>query len=153
MRGSVGYFYQEIGDKLLIGAQQTLSKYGIDEKNVDIFYAPGAFEIPLLAKKLAKSGKYHGIVTLGAVIVICIKFKIHYFLPVIYSTTSKPKPFKAFSFLGLPKIRIFPTPKSDNAKSLHVNDALAYISKERSGVFLLIRPHEASSDVKTVFNS
>jgi 6,7-dimethyl-8-ribityllumazine synthase len=77
----VGYFYQEIGDKLLIGAQQTLSKYGIDEKNVDIFYAPGAFEIPLLAKKLA--------------------------------TTSKPKPFKAFSFLGLPKIRIFPTPKSD----------------------------------------
>jgi 6,7-dimethyl-8-ribityllumazine synthase len=37
-----GYFYQEIGDKLLIGAQQTLSKYGIDEKNVDIFYAPGA---------------------------------------------------------------------------------------------------------------
>jgi 6,7-dimethyl-8-ribityllumazine synthase len=33
-----------------------------------IFYAPGAFEIPLLAKKLAKSGKYHGIVTLGAVI-------------------------------------------------------------------------------------
>jgi 6,7-dimethyl-8-ribityllumazine synthase len=53
---------------LLIGAQQTLSKYGIDEKNVDIFYAPGAFEIPLLAKKLAKSGKYHGIVALGAVI-------------------------------------------------------------------------------------
>jgi 6,7-dimethyl-8-ribityllumazine synthase len=45
------YWYQEIGDKLLIGAQQTLSKYGIDEKNVDIFYAPGAFEIPLLAKK------------------------------------------------------------------------------------------------------
>jgi 6,7-dimethyl-8-ribityllumazine synthase len=42
---TVGYFYQEIGDKLLIGAQQTLSKYGIDEKNVDIFYAPGAFEI------------------------------------------------------------------------------------------------------------
>jgi 6,7-dimethyl-8-ribityllumazine synthase len=44
---AVGYFYQEIGDKLLIGAQQTLSKYGIDENNVDIFYAPGAFEIPL----------------------------------------------------------------------------------------------------------
>jgi hypothetical protein len=33
---TVGYFYQEIGDKLLIGAQQTLSKYGIDENNVDI---------------------------------------------------------------------------------------------------------------------
>jgi 3,4-dihydroxy 2-butanone 4-phosphate synthase/GTP cyclohydrolase II len=37
----------------------------------------------------------------------------------------------------------------ENTKSLHVNDALAYISKEQSGVFLLIRPHEASSDVKT----
>jgi hypothetical protein len=37
----------------------------------------------------------------------------------------------------------------ENAKSLHVNDALAYISKERSGVFLLIRPHETGSDVKT----
>jgi hypothetical protein len=55
----VGYFYQEIGDKLLIGAQQTLSKYGIDEKNVDIFYAPGAFEIPYIASgKHTKGGWY-----------------------------------------------------------------------------------------------
>ena len=64
----VGYFYQDIGDKLLLGTQQTLSKYGVDENNVDIFYVPGAFEIPLLAKKLAKSRQYDGIVTLGAVI-------------------------------------------------------------------------------------
>ncbi|SFV87107.1 6,7-dimethyl-8-ribityllumazine synthase [hydrothermal vent metagenome] len=65
---TVGYFYQEIGNKLLAAAQETLVKYGINKDNVDVFYAPGAFEIPLLAKKLAKSGKYDGIVTLGAVI-------------------------------------------------------------------------------------
>ncbi|SFV87910.1 6,7-dimethyl-8-ribityllumazine synthase [hydrothermal vent metagenome] len=65
---TVGYFYQEIGDKLLASAQETLAKYGINANNVDVFYVPGAFEIPLLAKKLAKSGKYDGIVTLGAVI-------------------------------------------------------------------------------------
>ncbi|KAA0445340.1 MAG: 6,7-dimethyl-8-ribityllumazine synthase [Candidatus Thioglobus sp.] len=64
----VGYFYQEIGDKLLLAAQETLAKYGSKASNVDVFYAPGAFEIPLLAKKLAKSKKYNGIVTLGAVI-------------------------------------------------------------------------------------
>ncbi len=69
----VGYFYQDIGDKLLASAQETLDKYGIDQSNVNVFYAPGAFEIPLLAKRLAgqqNNGKnlYDGIVTLGAVI-------------------------------------------------------------------------------------
>ncbi|MBC8493250.1 MAG: 6,7-dimethyl-8-ribityllumazine synthase [Candidatus Thioglobus sp.] len=69
----VGYFYQDIGDKLLASAQETLAKYGIDEGNVNVFYAPGAFEIPLLAKRIAAqqaNGKnlYDGIVTLGAVI-------------------------------------------------------------------------------------
>ncbi len=64
----VGYFYQEIGDKLLAAAKKTLAKYGIGNNNVNVFYVPGAFEIPLLAKKLAKSKQYHGIVTLGAVI-------------------------------------------------------------------------------------
>ncbi|NYT27978.1 6,7-dimethyl-8-ribityllumazine synthase [Candidatus Thiodubiliella endoseptemdiera] len=65
----VGYFYQEIGDKLLAAAQETLVKYGIKVENVDVFYVPGAFEIPLMAKKLAKKNKeIDGIVTLGAVI-------------------------------------------------------------------------------------
>ena len=45
----VGYFYQDIGDKLLAAAHETLAKYGINENNVNVFYAPGAFEIPLLA--------------------------------------------------------------------------------------------------------
>ena len=70
----VGYFYQDIGDKLLAAANETLAKYGIDQNNVNVFYVPGAFEIPLLAKRLAgqkqTNGKnlYDGIVTLGAVI-------------------------------------------------------------------------------------
>ncbi|QKQ24004.1 6,7-dimethyl-8-ribityllumazine synthase [Candidatus Ruthia endofausta] len=69
----VGYFYQNIGDKLLSAAQETLARYGINVNNINVFYAPGAFEIPLLAKKLASqqlSGKnlYDGIVALGAVI-------------------------------------------------------------------------------------
>ena len=69
----VGYFYQEIGDKLLSSAQETLAKYGINANNVNVFYAPGAFEIPLLAKRLAAQqahgqNVYDGIVTLGAVI-------------------------------------------------------------------------------------
>lgn len=70
----VGYFYQEIGDNLLGAAQETLSKYGINADNVNVFYVPGAFEIPLLAKRLAEQkddqgeSLYDGIVTLGAVI-------------------------------------------------------------------------------------
>jgi 6,7-dimethyl-8-ribityllumazine synthase len=69
----VGYFYQDIGDKLLSAAQETLAKYGINENNVNVFYVPGAFEIPLLAKRLAAQqvdgqNLYDGIVALGAVI-------------------------------------------------------------------------------------
>ena len=64
----IAYFYQDIGDKLLAGAQDTLKKYGINDSNVDVYYAPGAFEVPLMAKRLAKNDTYDGIVTLGAVI-------------------------------------------------------------------------------------
>lgn len=64
----LAYFYSEIGDKLLAAAQETLFKYGVSADNVRVFYLPGAFEIPLMAKKLAKSKQYDGIVTLGAVI-------------------------------------------------------------------------------------
>ncbi len=69
----VGYFYQDICDNLLLAAQKTLIKYGIKDNNVNVFYAPGAFEIPLLAKKLASQqinggNLYDGIVALGTVI-------------------------------------------------------------------------------------
>ena len=64
----VGYFYQEIGDKLLIAAQQTLAKYGANSQTIEIYYCSGAFEIPLIAQNLAKTNNYDGIITLGAVI-------------------------------------------------------------------------------------
>lgn len=69
----VAYYYKGIGDSLLEGSMNTLEKYGIDNNNVNIFYVPGAFEIPLMAKSLAKqvsngANIYDGIITLGAVI-------------------------------------------------------------------------------------
>ena len=64
----VAYFYKDIGDKLLASAEETLRKYGIQDNNIDVYCAPGAFEVPLMAKRLAKNGNYDGIVTLGAVI-------------------------------------------------------------------------------------
>jgi len=69
----VAYYYKDIGDSLLEGSMNTLEKYGIDNNNVNIFYVPGAFEIPLMAKSLAKqvsngANIYDGIITLGAVI-------------------------------------------------------------------------------------
>jgi len=64
----VAYFYQDIGDKLLASAEETLKKYGIKDNSIDVYYAPGAFEVPLMAKRLAKNENYDGIVTLGAVI-------------------------------------------------------------------------------------
>lgn len=63
----VAYFYQEIGDKLLAGATKTLQQYGAKDENVVVFQIPGAFEVPLMVKKLAQDG-YDGIITLGAVI-------------------------------------------------------------------------------------
>ncbi len=64
----IANFYQDIGASLLSGALETLEKYGINENNIDIFYAPGAFEVPLMAKKLADNAQYNGLITLGAVI-------------------------------------------------------------------------------------
>ena len=50
------------------GAIDTLKRHGIDEANIDIIYAPGAFEFPLAAQKIAASKKYDAIIALGAVI-------------------------------------------------------------------------------------
>jgi 6,7-dimethyl-8-ribityllumazine synthase len=60
----VARFNSAITDKLLEGAREGLSQNNAD--SVDIFYVPGAFELPLAAKRLA--GRYRGIVALGAVI-------------------------------------------------------------------------------------
>lgn len=63
----VGRFNEFITSKLLSGALDGLKRHGIDENNIDVAYVPGAFEIPLIAKKMASS-KYDGIICLGAVI-------------------------------------------------------------------------------------
>ena len=56
------------GSKLLSGALDTLRRHGADEADVSVAWVPGAFEIPLTAKKMAKSGKYDAVICLGAVI-------------------------------------------------------------------------------------
>jgi 6,7-dimethyl-8-ribityllumazine synthase len=53
---------------LLGGAIDGLKRHGVDEDQIDVAWVPGAFEIPLIAKKLAKSKKYDAVITLGAVI-------------------------------------------------------------------------------------
>lgn len=64
----VGRFNEFIGGKLLSGALDAISRHGGSDKDVDIAWVPGAFEIPIVAKKLAKSGNYDAIICLGAVI-------------------------------------------------------------------------------------
>lgn len=63
----VSRFNEFIGAKLLSGAKDAFVRHGVDDKNIDIVWVPGAFEIPLAAKRAAKKG-YAAIVTLGAVI-------------------------------------------------------------------------------------
>ena len=64
----VARFNEFIGSRLLSGAIDELKRHGADEKNIDIIWVPGSFEIPLIAKKAAKTNKYAAIITLGAVI-------------------------------------------------------------------------------------
>ncbi|MCK8060345.1 MULTISPECIES: 6,7-dimethyl-8-ribityllumazine synthase [unclassified Fusibacter] len=64
----VGRFNEFIGSKLLGGALDTLKRHGVKEEEIEITWVPGAFEIPLIAKKLAVSGRYDAVITLGAVI-------------------------------------------------------------------------------------
>lgn len=64
----VSRFNEFISQKLLEGAIDTLSKHGTSESNICVVWVPGAFEIPMIAKKMAKSGKYDAIICLGAII-------------------------------------------------------------------------------------
>ncbi|MBN1931073.1 MAG: 6,7-dimethyl-8-ribityllumazine synthase [Desulfobacterales bacterium] len=61
-------FNDFITDKLVGGALDALIRSGTKEADIEIVKVPGAFEIPLIAKKLAKKGKYHAVICLGAVI-------------------------------------------------------------------------------------
>ena len=61
-------FNEFIVSKLVGGAQDALVRHGVEDKDIDIAWVPGAFEIPLIAKKMAHSGKYDMVLCLGAVI-------------------------------------------------------------------------------------
>ncbi len=64
----ISRFNEFIGSKLLSGAIDELVRHGIKEETIDVIWTPGAFEIPVIAKKAAESGKYNAVITLGAVI-------------------------------------------------------------------------------------
>jgi 6,7-dimethyl-8-ribityllumazine synthase len=63
---AVGRFYEDLADRLVAGAREELEAAGVSE--IDVFDVPGAFELPLAAKYAAESGRYAGVVCLGAVI-------------------------------------------------------------------------------------
>jgi 6,7-dimethyl-8-ribityllumazine synthase len=63
---AVARFYEELADRLVAGAQAAFGEAGAGE--ADVFDVPGAFELPLVAKLCAESGRYEGVACLGAVI-------------------------------------------------------------------------------------
>ncbi|WP_381407058.1 6,7-dimethyl-8-ribityllumazine synthase [Staphylococcus epidermidis] len=64
----VSRFNDFITTRLLEGAKDTLIRHEVVDTNIDVAYVPGAFEIPLVAKKLAQKGEYDAVITLGCVI-------------------------------------------------------------------------------------
>ena len=61
-------FNEFIVGKLVGGAMDALLRHDVREEDIDLAWVPGAFEIPLIAKKMAESGKYDAVICLGAVI-------------------------------------------------------------------------------------
>ena len=67
--GIVGARFNEfIVSKLISGARDGLVRHGVNDDDITLAWVPGAFEIPLVAKKMALSGKYDAVICLGAVI-------------------------------------------------------------------------------------
>ncbi|HZG55429.1 6,7-dimethyl-8-ribityllumazine synthase [Paenibacillus sp.] len=64
----VGRFNEFISSKLLGGALDALKRHGAADDEVSVAWVPGAFEIPLIAQKMAESGRFDAVITLGAVI-------------------------------------------------------------------------------------
>ncbi|EGQ2798917.1 6,7-dimethyl-8-ribityllumazine synthase [Staphylococcus pseudintermedius] len=64
----VSRFNDLITGRLLDGAQDALRRHQVAEDSIDLAYVPGAFELPIVAKKMAQTGKYDAVVTLGCVI-------------------------------------------------------------------------------------
>jgi 6,7-dimethyl-8-ribityllumazine synthase len=63
-----GRFNDFITERLLAGAQDALTRHGVDDASITVAWAPGAFELPLVAKQLASSGEFDAVICLGAVI-------------------------------------------------------------------------------------
>ena len=64
----VSRFNEFITSKLLGGAEDCLIRHNVNPDNIEVAWVPGAFEIPLIASKMANSGKYDAVIALGAVI-------------------------------------------------------------------------------------
>ncbi len=64
----VARFNSFIGERLLEGAIDTLMRSGASDDNIEVLRVPGAYEIPLVAQKMARSGRYDAVICLGAVI-------------------------------------------------------------------------------------
>ncbi|GAB0297295.1 6,7-dimethyl-8-ribityllumazine synthase [Staphylococcus pseudintermedius] len=64
----VSRFNDLITGRLLDGAQDALRRHQVAEDSIDVAYVPGAFELPIVAKKMVQTGKYDAVVTLGCVI-------------------------------------------------------------------------------------
>jgi 6,7-dimethyl-8-ribityllumazine synthase len=64
----VSRFNEFIGSKLLSGARDCLSRHGAAAEAIDVAWVPGALEVPVIAKRMVKTGKYDAVICLGAVI-------------------------------------------------------------------------------------
>lgn len=96
-------FRQEVADNLEKNALETFSKNGVVDKQIEIFRVPGALEIPLIARKLAKQKKYDAIIAFGAIVKgdtyhfeqisdecarLCMDVSMEYEIPVIFEVWS-----------------------------------------------------------------
>lgn len=64
----IARFNEFITGKLLSGVKDSLIRHGVEEDHIEVMWVPGAFEIPIAAKKMANTKKYDAVITLGAVI-------------------------------------------------------------------------------------
>lgn len=64
----VARYNESITSKLLSGAVETLKAHGVDDQSIDVAWVPGAWEIPIVAARLARTGNYAAVLCLGAVI-------------------------------------------------------------------------------------
>ena len=96
-------FRQEVADNLEKNALETFAKNGVEKSQIKIIRVPGALEIPLVVKKLAKSGEYNAIITFGAIVKgetyhfeqisnecarACMDISLEYEIPVIFEVWS-----------------------------------------------------------------